>query len=140
MLHSLTLSLSLSLQQTILFTTDKEILTRVGLHDDCFQAELACGSEDVDETERERPSTGGLGGGEGGGEEGEGETFTDISPTHLSNRPHPTQLYGKGQLHSHTHCVPAASCVCRVYHMTHDCLQWWRCGCVLIGGRGSGWG
>ena len=53
----------------------------------------------------------------------------DRSPAHFHMRPHPQQLYGKGDVH-----------MCNVHVALRSILQRYRCGCVLIGGRRSGWG
>ena len=85
--------------QTILFTTDEEVLCRVAHHDDCFQGEVACchgdSNQTADESEVNRPNTG-----DSEEEEGSGEherPFTAVSSTHLNPKPHPPQqLCGKG--------------------------------------------
>ena len=87
--------------QTILFTTDEEVLCRVAHHDDCFQGEVACcygdSNQTADESEVNRPNTGDS---EEEEEEGSGEherPFTAVSSTHLNSKPHPPQqLCGKG--------------------------------------------
>ena len=58
--------------QTILFTTDEDILLQVAEHDETFQGEVGSRHSDEEEAKHDRPGTGD--GGEGGedGEDGEG--------------------------------------------------------------------
>lgn len=61
--------------QTILFTTDKDILLRVAEHDETFQGEVGSKDSDEEGAESSRPGTGDGGdGGEGseGGDSGDG--------------------------------------------------------------------
>ena len=102
--------------QTILFTTDEEILSSIGLHDNCFQEEMACHhGNSTDKSEENRPCTGN---GEGEGKkEGENKngSFTALT------EPCPLQpLCGQGES-AFPSCLP----LCGGCHVL---LQWCRCG------------
>lgn len=58
--------------QTILFTTDKDILLRVAEHDETFQGEVGSRDSDEEGAESSRPGTGDGGEGSDGGDGGDG--------------------------------------------------------------------
>ena len=85
--------------QTILFTTDEDILLRVAEHDETFQGEVGGRNSDEEGAEPNRPGTGD--GGEGGedGEGGECGTSERGRPFTASSQTGPTSLLvGQGEV------------------------------------------
>ena len=89
--------------QTILFTTDEDILLRVAEHDETFQGEVAGCHGNSDEADAERPDTGDSGGdGSEGGKGGNGGRERPFTATnqiqHPQTDPTPPQLVGQGKV------------------------------------------
>ena len=88
--------------QTILFTTDEDILLRVAEHDETFQGEVRGRNSDEEGAEPNRPGTGdgGEGGEDGeGGEGGECGTSERGRPFTASSQTGPTSLLvGQGEV------------------------------------------
>lgn len=81
-----------------MFTTDEEILARVGCHDNCFQEEIAryCQEDDNNQLENGRPTT-------GGNQErrrGEKEEERVTTSSYIYDKPHPHKMVcAKGKLY-----------------------------------------
>lgn len=84
--------------QTILFTTDEDILLRVAEHDKTFQGEVAGCHGSSDEEAVERPSTGDSGGDASEGGEGKERPFTATNGIQHPQTDPTSYLVGQGKV------------------------------------------